>query len=161
MAGELRVYDGTGISINGTEHADGSMENSIHAVSCNGEPSDNVYTIAAAGIASIWKRFSAADDFTAFRVISDGACQMSVKVDAPTSSTDNTPLGTSVAWLTEKLSCFAPRWFQTMSTLCNVTPGNLVNAAFGGSGTATGVIIEIQIKNTGTDAITVRTRRVP
>lgn len=161
--GELRVYDGCGISVDGGEPlADGSMENPIHAVACNGEGDKRVFAAIAAGaIVEVWAWVTDADNWTAFRIKADGAFRISYEVDAPTSASDNTPLGTKVGWLTEVRSCFAPRWFESMVAPCNATPGNLVNAAFGGAGTTDGRIYKIRVKNTDTVPITVRTLRVP
>ncbi len=162
MSAELRCSSRFAATKDGLEVlARNETTDPILAVSIDGVIDERTFEIAAGSSATIWTWATNADNWTCFAVLLDGAGEITWKLDIPTSSTDFTPLGTGdrPEWFTEVLSCFAWRVFTSIIQKSNATAATLIGSAFGGASTQDARIYEMQVKNTGTETLTVKTIR--
>jgi hypothetical protein len=147
MAAVLNVYREVGVEVDGVADGYGDKNVPIKPVSITtGLLDQREILIPAGGTATLWKWESSADNFARLAVLCDGDAFLSMKADAPTSPTNNTPAGTSVNWHTERYSCFDERVWTNILTRVNTNQATLAGTAFGGSGTTDGRHYELVAK---------------
>jgi hypothetical protein len=91
-----------------------------------------------------------------FLIETDGAIEIAWKGDKPTSSSDDTPLGTHITWAKKRLSCWGSELFQTQTMSVTDTATEYVGSDFHAD-LVEGLIYTIRARNLSEeDACTVR-----
>ncbi len=113
----------------------------------DGSPRQGPTTVTlAAGESKLLWSYTTDGDFEKFLIEADGACDIAQKVDAPTSTSDNTASGTAVNYPKERISCNMPYTIQGMTLKVHASASNYAASAFHAS-VAEGRRYEIWAKN--------------
>lgn len=149
MSAELSVFLGITYTRDGVTRQYGSLESPIRTVTLDGDFADETeFAIAASTTVDVWAYAAGKPDFALLTVQSDGALEVCVKMDAPTSSTDLTALTTHVNYHNFQIESHAP---FILSSDNGRVEANATAKNSNGIGAATsGKVYLVQIRNNGT-----------
>lgn len=149
MSAQLSVFLGITYTRDGVTRQYGSLESPIRTVTVDGDFADETeYAIAASTTLTVWAYAAGKPDFTLMTIQSDGALEVNVQLDAPTSSTDATAAGTNVNHRNFQIESHAP--FILSSDNGRVEVSATAKSSNSIASSTSGKVYLVQIRNNGT-----------
>lgn len=159
MSATLSVYWSAIVTENGVSREFGSLLVPVTTSTIDGDMTDELeFTVAASSTVTLWSYSASKPDFVLAVISTDGTVEVGWKADKPTSSTDDTALGTYINYQTVQVESHAPLFLSADQAKVDLSATAKSTSSIAAS--TQGKIYELQARNNGTASRVVKLRMI-